>query len=187
VSVYVALLRGINVGGNKLVAMSDLRALAEAEGFAEATTLLQSGNLVFRGAKRATAAIEKTLETAARKRLGLDIDFMVRSDAEWAAIVGGNPFHREAKADPSRLVVVCLKTVPAASAVEALAAAIPGRESMRAQGRELYVYYPDGIGASKLPAIIDRKLGVRGTARNWNTVLKLAHLLETLGSAEAAP
>ena len=91
---YVALLRGINVGGNKVVAMSDLRALAAAEGFAEATTLLQSGNLVFHGAKRATGPIERALEAAAKKRLGLDIDFVVRSVAEWDAIVAGNPFPR---------------------------------------------------------------------------------------------
>jgi uncharacterized protein (DUF1697 family) len=177
-SAYVALLRGINVGGNKMVAMSELRALAEAEGLTHATTLLQSGNLVFAAAKRATAGLEKALEAAAKKRLGVEIDVMVRTAAEWEAIVAANPFPREAKSDPARLVVICLKSAPAAAAVKALEAAIPGREVMRAKGRELFIYFPDGQGSSKLtPALMDRKLLVRGTARNWNTALKLANLL----------
>ena len=175
---YVVLLRGINVGGKNLVAMSDLRALAEAEGYAGAKTLLQSGNLVFHGAKRASAAVEAGIEAALKKRLRVEVDVMVRTDAEWDAIVAGNPFAKEAKADPARLVVVCLKSAPAASAVKALVSAIPGRETLRAKGRELYVYYPDGQGNSKLtPALMDRHLGARGTARNWNTVEKIAQLL----------
>ncbi len=175
---YIALLRGINVGGNKKVAMADLRALAESLGLDDARTLLQSGNLVFRAAKRATAGLERDLEQATRKRLKLEIDFMVRTAEEWQAIVAANPFAREAQADPGHLLVLCLKSAPVATAVKALADAIPGRERMKARARELYVYFPDGVGTSKLtPALMDRKLGVRGTGRNWNTVLKLEALL----------
>ncbi len=175
---YIALLRGINVGGNKKVTMADLRALAESLGLDDARTLLQSGNLVFRAAERATAGLERDLEQATRKRLKLEIDFMVRTAEEWQAIVAANPFAREAQADPGHLLVLCLKSAPVATAVKALADAIPGRERMKARARELYVYFPDGVGTSKLtPALMDRKLGVRGTGRNWNTVLKLEALL----------
>jgi uncharacterized protein (DUF1697 family) len=91
--------------------------------------------------------------------------------------VARNPFPAEAERDPAHLTVVFLKDAPKAKAVEALAAAIRGREVIQADGRHLYAYYPDGVGRSKLThALIESKLGTRGTARNWNTVLKLAQL-----------
>jgi uncharacterized protein (DUF1697 family) len=171
---YVALLRGVNIGPNKRVPMADLRAMAERMGFTDVATILQSGNLVFSAAKGTPASLEKALEAECAERIGVETDFLVRTAAEWRAIVAANPFPKEAKADPARLVVVCLKAAATAAAVKALEAAIPGREVVRAKGRELYAYYPDGQGTSKLtPALIDRELGTRGTARNWNTTLKL--------------
>ena len=99
----------------------------------------------------------------------------VRTATEWAAVVAGNPFPDEAKRDPGHLIVFAFKDTLAAAAVKALQAAITGREVVRASGRHAYVVYPDGAGKSRLtPALMDRKLGARGTGRNWNTVLKLA-------------
>src|SRR5205823_5130806 len=114
--------------------------------------------------------LEKLLEK------NLEAAVFVRTAAEWAKIVARNPFPAEAKSDPGHLIVMLLKDE---KDVAALQAAIVGREIMRADGRQLYIVYPDGQGTSKLTnAVIERKLGTRGTARNWNTVLKLAALTE---------
>ena len=99
------------------------------------------------------------------------------SRAEWEKIVARKPFPEEAKKDPSHLVVVFLKTAPPAKRVEALRAAIVGPEIICCDGKQLYVVYPAGMGRSKLTgALIEKKLDSRGTARNWNTVLKLLAL-----------
>jgi uncharacterized protein (DUF1697 family) len=174
VTVHLALLRAVNVGG-KQVAMADLRQLGERLGFTEVKTLLGSGNLVFRS--EATARLEELLEAEAKKRLALETDFFVRTAKEWKSIVEHNPFPDEAKSDPAHLVVMFLKKAPAAKDVTALQAAITGREVVRAQGRQAYITYPDGIGRSRLTVtVIEKKLGTRGTGRNWNTVLKLEAL-----------
>jgi len=177
-SSHVALLRGINVGGAKKVAMAALLGLLEELGFDGGKSLLQSGNLVFRTDKIKAAALERLLETEAHKRLTLQTDFMVRAGDEWEKILVRNPFPEEAKTDPSHLVVVFLKEAPSKTAGEALRKAITGPELIRFDGRQAYVTYPDGIGRSRLTsALIEAKLGTRGTARNWNTILKIAALL----------
>jgi uncharacterized protein (DUF1697 family) len=176
-ALHVALLRGVNVGGNKLVAMSDLRALLGKLGLGNAQSLLQSGNLVFESEGRTPAQLENLLENEVAKRLGVATTFFVRTAGEWKSMVAANPFPEAAKKDPSHLVVLFLKKPPKADAVQALQAAIVGRELVQAADRQAYIIYTDGIGRSRLtPAIIDAKLGQRGTGRNWNTVLKLAAL-----------
>jgi uncharacterized protein (DUF1697 family) len=171
---YIALLRGINVGGHKKVAMSDLLALLKRLGFDDAKTLLQSGNLVFRTAGKTAAQLERQLEAEVLKRLDLETKFFVRSEEEWKAVVAGNPFQSEARKDPARLIVMFLERTAEAENVRALQAAIKGRETFRTGDRHLYMVYPDGMGTSKLTnAVIERKLAMRATARNWNTVLKL--------------
>jgi uncharacterized protein (DUF1697 family) len=176
---YVALVRGINVGGKAMVAMADLQAFFEADGFSEVKTLLQSGNVVFKAKAASAAALEKQLEKAAEKTFGRALDFFVRDGAAWSAVVKGNPFQREAQEDPSHLLVLFLKDQLTKASVAALQAAIVGREYVRAGDRCLYLVYPDGIGESKLTnAVMDRKLGMSGTGRNWNTVIKLAGLVE---------
>lgn len=171
---HLALIRGINVGGHRRVAMADLRALLAQLGFDEPRSLLQTGNLVFRGGNRRGAALERYLEAESGTRLGLQADFFVRTAAEWREIVAHNPFPDAAERDPGHLVVMCLKAAPDRKAVDALQDAISGRETVSAYGRQAYIVYPDGIGTSRLTsATIERKLGTRGTARNWNTVLKL--------------
>jgi uncharacterized protein (DUF1697 family) len=172
---YIALLRGINVGGNKKVAMSDLLALLQRLKFDEARTLLQSGNLVFRTTGKTVAQLERLLESEVLKRLALETRFFVRSEEEWKAVIAKNPFPKEAKRDPAHLVVMFLERETKAEDVKALEGAIKGREIFRADGRHLYIVYPDGMGTSKFShAVIEKKLGMRGTARNWNTVMKLA-------------
>lgn len=108
--------------------------------------------------RRSADRLERLLETEAAKGLGVETDIFVRTDAEWRAIIAANPFPAEAERDPGHLVLMCLKTSPAAE--------------------QAYIVYPDGIGTSRLTlALIERKLGTRGTGRNWNTVLRLAEVL----------
>ena len=164
---YIALLRGVNVGGHKLVAMSDLVALLTRLGFDEPRSLLQSGNLVFHTTGRTAAQLERTLDAEVLKRLGLETKFFVRSEKEWGGVVAGNPFPKAARDDPARLIVMFLEREPDLESMNALRAAIKGRETVRADGRQLYMIYPDGQGTSKLTnAVIERKLGMRGTARS---------------------
>jgi uncharacterized protein (DUF1697 family) len=175
---HIALLRGINVGGNKKVAMADLRDFLTALEFGEPRTLLQSGNVVFSSDKLAGADLERLLDVEVEKRLGLTTEFFVRTPDEWKAVIAANPFPDEAVNDPGHLIVFFMKKAPEAADVEALQAAIKGREIVRAVGRQAYFFYPDGQGDSKLTInVIERKLGSRGTGRNWNTVLKLGALV----------
>ena len=170
---HIALLRAVNVGG-RTMKMADLVAMARAAGLDEPRTLLQSGNLVFE-ANGADAALAAKLEAAAEARFGYATDFILRSAAEWQALIAANPFLDAAENDRARLHAVPLKAPPEAGALERLRAAIKGPESAALVGRDLYVVYPNGAGTSKLTiSVIERVVGARGTARNWNTVLKLA-------------
>jgi uncharacterized protein (DUF1697 family) len=171
---YVALLRGVNVGGNANLAMAELREAVAPLGLDNVRTLLQSGNLLFAGPARSSAKLERQLQAAVLERLGLRTEFFVRTGAEWAEVVANNPFPREAQSDPGRLIVFFSSAAPALPAVEALRAAVTGPEVIRAGSRHLYITYPNGMGRSKLTgAAIEKKLGTTGTARNWNTVRKL--------------
>jgi uncharacterized protein (DUF1697 family) len=174
---HVALFRGINVGGHKMVSMADLRVLLDGLKLTEVRTLLQSGNAVFQSDGLRGSALERLLEEQIEKRFEQTVTCLVRTAAEWKAIVAGNPFLKEARDDPGHLVVMCLKKAPKEEDVESLRRAITGPETLRAKEKQLYIVYPAGQGTSKLTnALIERKLGTSGTARNWNTVLKLAAL-----------
>jgi len=174
---YIGLLRAVNLAGRNKVGMSDLRDLLTALDMRDARSLLQSGNVVFRSASRSAAQLERTLEKETKARLGVETDYFVRTADEWSELIADNPFPREAKSDPGHLVAMCLKAAPDRAAVTALQQAIAGREVVRAVGRHAYIVYPDGIGRSRLTmALIEKKLGTRGTGRNWNTVAKLGAL-----------
>jgi uncharacterized protein (DUF1697 family) len=174
----IALFRAVNVGGGTKLEMAALRESAVALGLADARTLLQSGNLLFGGGDRSPAGLERALEAACAERHGLSTDVMVRSAEEWRAVLAANPFESEARDDPSHLLIFVLKSPVDAAAVEALQRSIVGPELVRGSGREVYITYPDGIGRSKLTNIvIEKRLGTRGTGRNWNTALKIAAAL----------
>ena len=173
----IALLRAVNVGGIK-VSMADLKALFIDLGFEDVRTLLNSGNVVFRGKSRTGADLEELLETEFAKRAGRSTEFFVRTAEEWKSIIDRNPMTNEARHDPGHLLVVVLKCAPASQEVDALRAAIVGPEVVEADGTQAYIYYPTGVGQSKLTAkLIEKQLGSPGTGRNWNTVLKLAAMV----------
>lgn len=175
----VALLRGINVGGRSLVPMAQLRAILLDLAVNNPRTLLQSGNVVFEiRAQTSTTALEAKLEARAQQCFGRPIAFLLRTAAEWNAIIERNPFSAEAKRDPAHMLVMALKDAPTATAVKALRDGYTGPELIQVHGRDAYLVYPEGIGRSRLTnAVLERKLGTQGTARNWNTVRKLAALI----------
>lgn len=163
----VELLRGINVGGRNKVAMADLRAFAEALDLRNPKTLLQSGNLVFDDPNQyGPAELEDLLEMEAARRLGLEVDFIVRTPIEWEATIAANPFPGVAASGPSHLLVTFLKgDPPDEEAAHDLRNSIAGTELVAILGRELFISFPDGIGRSKLTnALVEKKLRRRGTA-----------------------
>jgi uncharacterized protein (DUF1697 family) len=178
-TIHIALLRAINVGGRKPIIMAELRDLLTELGFIGVQSLLQTGNLVFRSSARKGIDLERLLEEAAAKRLDLHTDFFVRTAEEWKTIVSNNPFRDEAKRNPAHLVVMFLKRAPSALDVKALQVAITGPEIVSIDGRQAYIVYPAGIGRSRLTnTLFEKKFRTRCTARNWNTILKLASLAE---------
>jgi len=171
---YVALLRGVNVGGHRKVPMAELRAVAAALGFENASTYVQSGNLVFRADGEA-GEVRARLEAAIAAHFGFEVDVALRSREEWARIAGAHPLDGPER-DPRFLHVVACRDTPDPARVEALTPERVAPEEVEVRGREVYVFYPNGAGRSKL--VID--LGTPGTARNWRTVLALRDLLEAL-------
>ena len=176
-TVFIALLRAVNLGGDTQVSMADLREQVARLGFRNVQSLLQSGNLVFEGAARSAGSIESTLNSELAPRLPARTEFFVRTAQEWEGLIEKNPFPREAEADPSRFVLSVLRESPPPLAWKTLQAAIPGRERVEGVGRQAYLIYPDGQGRSKVtPAFLEARLGTRCTNRNWNTVRKLERL-----------
>jgi uncharacterized protein (DUF1697 family) len=167
VSVYVGLLRGVNVGGAAKLPMADLRRIAEDCGFTDVRTYVQSGNIVFRtGAPAAKAAA--TLRSAIAGATALDPALAVRTPAQMAAVVDGCPFEDTAHVHVTFLVE---GAKPRALAID-LDRFAP--EQAAAVGRQVYLYLPDGIGRSKLAAVLSRgPAGADGTTRNWRTVTTL--------------
>lgn len=175
----IALLRAINVGGRNLIAMAELRELFESLGFTGVKSLLQSGNVVFESASKSDASLERRLEVETEKCFGVAADYIIRAAGEWEKIIANNPFKQEAKNDPGHLLTVCLKSEPDPMNLKALQAAIKGPEYVQLISKHLYAVYPAGIGRSKLTmTLIEKSLGVRGTGRNWNTMLKLAEMVK---------
>ena len=173
---YVALLRAVNLGKIGKIAMADLHHLLVSLECSDVQTLLQSGNAVFDSNTRTTSALERELETALASRLGIATEVFARTPAQWTAIVKANPFAEMAKRDPSHLVVLVTRGKPKQAALAQLRA--PGPEEIEVGKGCLYITYPGGIGRSKLSANPGwRSLGVVGTARNWNTVQKIAAAL----------
>lgn len=169
---FIALLRAVNVGGRK-VEMAELRKVAEKAGLTKVQTYIASGNLVFDG-KGAPAAIEERLEAAIAKTFGIAVPVLVRTAEQWATYLEGNPFP---KAEPNLLYLLLSKAPPHKDAAKtALLRAAAGEEASLV-GDALWIRYPEGMGRSKVtPAHVDKATGSPTTARNLNTVRKLAEM-----------
>ena len=169
-SVHIALLRGVNVGGNRMVAMAELRTALSRLEFDAVKTSLASGNVVLWGGRRTGAALESYLEAETAKLTGFKADYMVRTAEEWDAIIAANPYPQHARTDPAHYLVHAFKAQPDPGAAKTLIDGHRGPEAVTLVGREAFVFYGATMADSKF------KLGslkVSNTGRNWNTVLKL--------------
>jgi uncharacterized protein (DUF1697 family) len=175
VNTYVALLRAVNVGGRR-VNMKALRALCEDLGHTDVTTYVQSGNVVLKSDDDSAADVGRELEHAIARDIGLDVTVLIRTSEELAAVLKGNPFV-ELGADPSKVHVTFLADRPDDDALADVDPSPFAPDEFRVLGREIYLHVPAGYGRSNLSnAFWEKRLRLRATTRNWNTVTKLVEL-----------
>ena len=176
---YVALLRGINVGGKNRLPMADLRGIFIAAGCAAVRTYIQSGNAVFGAAQDLAEALPEIVTQAIFERFGYETAVVVRSDKEMRQVATSNPF--DTSGDPRFLHVAFLKDTPSAVAVARLDPDRSPPDEFAVCGRDVYLRYPVGPARSKLTnAYVAARLQTVSTMRNWRTVLKLLDMVETL-------
>lgn len=178
---YVALLRGINVGGKNKVAMAELRTIAESLGYGDVATYIQSGNLIFTRDDDDIRSLARAIQGRISEHLAIRPDVVVLSRAELAEAIENNPFpgvtdhkslhavFRDRELDASELEAV--------SEIQRRASEAGSPDTVRVVGRTSYLHTPDGIGRSKLVAMLAARLK-DGTARNWATVTKLLEMLD---------
>jgi uncharacterized protein (DUF1697 family) len=185
--VVVSMLRGVNLGKHRRVKMDDLRAAYESLKLRDVQTYVQSGNVVFTTDETDSTLLTKRLEKQIGRTLGFHADVIARTVSEMRAVVARNPFVKRRGLDPSKLLVTFLATDPGEEAREKVRGIKTDPEELRIEGRELYVYFPEGVGRSKFPAsAIEKLLKTSGTARNWNTVTKLLAIAERLEASPAS-
>ncbi len=172
---YVALLRGINVGGRNSLPMKDLIALFEKAGASEVKNYIQSGNIVFSATASGAKKIGAAVEAAISKKFGFSSPVIIRSATDLAAIVARNPFAK--KGDANAWQITFLSETPSAALTQALDAKRSPTDSFAVSGSEIFLHCPNGYGNSKLTnAYFDSKLKSVSTVRNWRTLLKLIEM-----------
>jgi uncharacterized protein (DUF1697 family) len=172
----IALLRGINVGRNRRIAMADLRMMLESLGYDDVRTHLQSGNAIFVSGAGKDAALEQQISAAIKATFGMDVAVMVRTAAEIASVVDSNPFAVRG-ADTGELHATFLAAAPSAAKIAAVDRAACAPDEFSVGERVIYVRLPNGVMGSRLPDW-DKTLGIRTTTRNWNTTTRLREMLE---------
>ena len=176
---FVSLFRGINVGGHHHVRMDDLKDMHEALGLKDVFPYIQSGNVVFHSDDTDVARLRRHIEDGVEKQFGFHVEVIVRTSAELSEIIDKNPFQGQESKESKWVLVLFLAARPDDRAQEDLLKTHVGPEELFITGKEVYVYYPNGIGRSKLSlSLIEKKLKTGGTARNWNTILQLQKLLQ---------
>jgi uncharacterized protein (DUF1697 family) len=179
--VIICLLRGVNVGGHTKIKMDVLRALCESLGAENPQTYIQSGNVVFKTKERNLKSLGAKIEKAIEGKAGFRPNVILRTTSELAETLAKNPFAKRRDLNPSKLLITFLAEEPSTSARAELAKIETDPEEMKINGREVYIYFPDGMGRSKLPwARIGKILGSTGTGRNWNTANKLLEMARKL-------
>ena len=181
---FVALLRGINVGGKNKLPMRDLAATFEAAGCTDVETYIQSGNVVYTTTSDGAAQIPQTIARRIGEQFGLKVPVIVRSSAELDEVVAQNPFLAEG-ADTDALHVAFLADPPRAAAVAALDPQRSPPDHFAVLGKEIYLWLPNGMARTKLTnAYFDRALSTVSTMRNWRTVLTLAQMASRSGGVD---
>jgi len=172
---YIALFRGINVGGNNMLPMKALKLLMEKHDCTDVQTYIQSGNVVFRTGTADVSRVETRLTAAVSKSHGFEPRVLVLTCDEVEKAAKANPF-AEAEENPATVHLFFLAETPAKPDLKGLEQIKTKTERFALKGRVLYVHTPDGLGTSKLAARAEKCLGVAATARNWRTVTKLLEL-----------
>jgi uncharacterized protein (DUF1697 family) len=174
---WIALLRGINVGGNRRVPMAELRAALEGIGLEDVRTYIVSGNVVFRSRRSDAAALGREIEAAIEQRFGFPVAVVLRTASEMRLVVERDPLPDASAADPAHRYAIFLSADPARERLAAIDARAVEPDVFVAGDRVIHAWYRGGLQASKLAGrLTDRGLGVTATARNWNTVRKLVEL-----------
>jgi uncharacterized protein (DUF1697 family) len=171
-TVYVALLGGVNVGGRSLK-MDALRASAARCGFDDVSTFIQSGNVIFRS-RLGAAAVTTRLHDAILEDSGIDTRIATRTAAQLREVAARNPL-LDRSDDPTKLSVTFLFD-GVTPTLDALDPAAYAPDEVVVLGREAYLHTPNGMGKSKLVPVVTKKLGLTGTTRNWRSTVKLAEL-----------
>ena len=179
--VVIAMLRGVNVGGHNKIKMEALRRLCTKLKLRDACTYVQSGNVVFRTTERNLVPLARRIEDAIERAVGFRPGAVLRTTSEMRAAVANNPFAARQNIDPSKLLVTFLAAAPDAEARGNALAIKTFPEELRMEGREVYIYFPNGMGRPKMSwPRIEKALKTFGTGRNWNTVTKLLGMAEGL-------
>jgi len=179
-SVYIALLRGINIGPHKRLKMERLRNSFEELGFRQVKTYIQSGNVVFAG-NGPRASLCKKIEEGLERDFGFSVPVMLRTREEMEKVIRGNPLLKEKGVDAAKLHVAFLSDAPSAAAQDKLQALTLAPDRACCLGKELYFYFPNGVSGSSLwKHSLDRVLAVTATMRNWNTVNQLCAMAKEL-------
>jgi uncharacterized protein (DUF1697 family) len=177
---YIALFRGINVGGNNVLPMKDLVALLENFGSQNVKTYIQSGNAVFQNKEENASLLSNRIRAALKKSHGFEPRVLLLKPEEVERAVESNPFP-EAESEPRTLQVHFLASMPKNPDLGALESIKGDRERFALKDGVFYLHAPDGIGRSKLAASAERLLGVAMTGRNWRTVCKVMAMAKQLG------
>jgi len=176
---FVSLLRGINVGGHHKIRMDELKELYESLGFKDVLPYIQSGNVVFTSDEADLTRLRRQIEEGLEKKFGFHVEVIVRTSAELKEILDNNPFQGQQSKESKWVVVMFLASRPDETAQEDLLKTYVGPEELFIIGKEVYIYYTEGIGRSKLShSLIEKKLKTVGTARNWNTILQVQKLIQ---------
>ena len=177
-AVIISMLRGVNVGGHNKIKMDALRALYESLKLRDAQTYVQSGNVVFRTDEQDVSRLTKRIEDGIERKFGFRPDVVLRTAEEMKDVVARNPFAKRRGIEPNKLLVTFFASDPGAEAREKVLQIKCDPEELRIEGRELYVYFQNGMGKSKLTnAYFDSKLKTISTVRNWRTILALLEMV----------
>jgi len=182
--VFISMLRGVNVGGHNRVNMTELSALYESLGFDTPRTYVQSGNVIFRTSEKNAASISKKIQDGIERTFGFRPAVVLRTAPELKKAIDANPFAGRRDIVPGKLLVTFLAADPGPDGLRRLAAFKSHPEELHLKGSELYIYFPNGAGRSKLPwSSVEKLVGVTGTARNWNSVSKMLEIAVELAES----
>ena len=183
--VVISLLRGVNLAAHNRIKMDALCSIYTSLKLEGPRTYVQSGNVIFKTKEPNLKSLAATIQRALERKAGVRCEVILRTPEEWRSAIARSPFAGRRELNPASLLVDFLVSEPSAEAWAKVLALKPDPEEMHLIGRELHIYYPKGMGKSKLQwASLEKKLGVTGTARNWNSVLRILALAEEMESAE---